>query len=358
VLVQPFCGGVAGAADQIIAGSTNYSIRREALVWKIEAVPILRETLFHPNPYLALGDAWAFLKQMETYFQNGRGKQTLSDSASVAVAACESLEKQLTEVAASLTYSGKVADVRNFVEQWAAEHPIRHSISSRESIVGYFTKRKLESTFSATEAAGDFIVTADDMSRRMDIYGGQLTDQARWQAELLAMDLAHEYQVGSAIQLAGKAAESVAIAAGAAERTVGPLERTATALETAPDIVAKERTAALKEFHEELSRTLEYEHRELETVIEQATTQRVAALLELHTNIAEERAAFTRDLERITSNAVDHALLRTTQLIAVIALVALATVVLLLFITRRLFLTKSLRTATAPCGGPPTQKEE
>src|SRR5262249_26356495 len=93
VLIEPFCGRVASAADQIMASTTNNAIRREALLWKIQAVPIMRETLFHPNPYLALGDTWVFLIQMDAYFQDGPGKQALADSAPTAAAACASLEK-------------------------------------------------------------------------------------------------------------------------------------------------------------------------------------------------------------------------------------------------------------------------
>jgi hypothetical protein len=344
-LVEPFCGQLEAAADQILASATNRAVRREALLWKIEAVPTTRGTLFHANPFVALGDTWVFLWQMTGYFQNGPGKQALSDSAPLAAAACESLEKQLTEVAASLTHSGNVTDIRKFIEKWATEHPIRHSIAGRESVVSYFTKRKLQQTFSVPEAAGDFVVTMDDLSRRMDVFSGQLFDQSRWQAELFAMDLADEYQVGNVIPLAGKAVQSITETASAVDRVVAPLERAANALEIAPATIAKERGAAQQDLHEEITRTFQFEQQELKTTIDQLTSdvknERVAALLELHRNIAEERIAFTRDLERLSFNVVDHAFLRTSQLAAVIVLLTFAGVVVLLFLTRRLFLTRT-----------------
>jgi hypothetical protein len=338
-LVEPFCGGLEAAADQIIATATNNAVRREALLWKIEAVPILREVLFHANPYIALGDTWVFLNQMVGYFQNGPGKEALGDSAPVAVAACESLEKQLTEVAASFTHSGDVTDVRTFLEKWASDHPIQHSIAGRESVMSYFTKRKLQQTFSAPAAAGEFVVTMDDLSRRFDVYSGQLLDQSRWQAELFAMDLASQYQVENVMPLAQKTVESVAVAASAADRTIGPLDRTAAALETAPGVIAKERVAAQQDIHEEISRAFQFEQQELTASFDQLAKERVAALLELHRNVAEERTAFTRDLERLSYSVVDHAFLRTAQLSTVIVFVVFAGVVGLLLLTRRLFLT-------------------
>jgi len=339
-LVEPFCGGLEAAADQIIAGTTNRVIRREAMLWKIQAVPTMRETLFHANPFIALGDTWVLLRQMAAYYESGPGKQALGDSAAIAAAACESMEKQLIEVAASFTHSGNVTDVRKFVERWAADHPLRHSISGRESVVSYFTRGKLQETFSAPEAAGDFVVTMDDLSRRLDVYSGQLLDQSRWPAELLAMDLASESQVENSMPLAGKAVESVVVAASAAERAVGPLEKTAATLETAPSFLAKERAASMEAIHEEISRTMQFEHEEVMSMFAQLTEERRAALRELHGTFDEERMAFTRDLERLSSDVVDRAFLRIAQLAAVLVLVTFAGAMVLLFLTRRLFLTK------------------
>jgi hypothetical protein len=339
-LVGPLCGGLESVADEIIAGTTNRTVRREALLWKIEALPAMRETLFHANPFIALGDTWVLLWQMVGYFENGPGRAALGDSASVAASECVSLEKQLTGVAASFTQSGNVSDVRGFMEKFAREHPIEHSIAGRESVVSYFTKGKLRDTFSAPEAAGDFVVTMDDVSRRMDVYSGQLLQQSRWQAELLAMDLASEYQLQSLVPLAGKAVESVAVAVNVADRTVRPLERTSTALEKLPAVMAQERAAVVQAIHEEVSRAMEFGQQEPKAIFEQLTKERVAALVELNRSITEERVAFTADLQRLSFDVVDRAFLRMAQLGAVFVVVMFGSAVVLLFLTKRLFVTR------------------
>lgn len=312
VLVEPFCDRVASTADQIMASTTNQTIRREALLWKIQAVPIMRETLFHANPYIALGDTWVFLTQMDGCFQSGPGRQALGDSAPIAAAACASLEKQLTEVAASFTHSGNVTDVRTFIQKWAADHPIKHSIAGRESVVSYFTRRNLQETFSAPEAASDFVVTMNDLSRRFDIYSGQLLDQSRWQAELFATDLAREYH----------------------------LDKTAAVLDTAPQFIDSERGAVQQAVHEEVSRTIQFAQQEMTAMFDEVTKEETAALLELHRNISEERTAFTQDLEQLSFKVVDHAFLRIAQLAGGIVLVIFAGFVVLLYLTRRLFLAR------------------
>ena len=312
VLVEPFCGRVASTADQIRAKTTNQTIRREALLWKIQAVPIMRETLFHANPYIALGDTWVFLTQMDSYFQSGPGRQALGDSAPIAAAACASLEKQLTEVAASFTHSGNVTDVRTFIQKWAADHPIKLSIAGRESVVSYFTRRNLQQTFSAEEAAADVDVTMNDLSRRFDIYSGQLLDQSRWQAELFATDLAREYH----------------------------LDKTAAVLDTAPQFIDSERGAVQQAVHEEVSRTIQFAQQGMTAMFDEVTKEQTAALLELHRNISEERTAFTQDLEQLSFKVADHTFLRIAQLAGGIVLVIFAGFVVLLYLTRRLFLAR------------------
>jgi hypothetical protein len=327
VLVEPFCGRVASTADQIMASTTNQTIRREALLWKIQAVPIMRETLFHANPYIALGDAWVFLTQMDGYFQSGPGRQALGDSAPIAAAACASLEKQLTEVAASFTHSGNVTDVRTFIQKWAADHPIKQSIAGRESVVSYFTRRNLQATFSAPEAAADVDVTMNDLSRRFDIYSGQLLDQSRWQAELFATDLAREYHL---------------------DKTAADLDKTVAVLDTAPLFIDSERGAVQQAVHEEVSRTIQFAKQETTAMFAEVTKEQTAALLELHRTISEERTAFTQDLEQLSFKVVDHAFLRIAQLAGGIVLVIFVGFVVLLYLTRRLFLTTQTTRRAVP----------
>jgi hypothetical protein len=326
VLVEPFCDRVASTADQIMASTTNQTIRREALLWKIQAVQVMRETLFHANPYIALGDTWVFLTQMDGYFQSGPGRQALGDSAPIAVAACASLEKQLTEVAASFTHSGNVTDVRTFIQKWAADHPIKHSIAGRESVVSYFTRRNLQETFSAPEAAGDFVVTMNDLSRRFDIYSGQLLDQSRWQAELFATDLAREYHLD-------KTAADL-------DKTAADLDKTTAVLDTAPQFIDSERGAVQQAVHEEVSRTIQFAQQEMTAMFDEVTKEETAALLELHRNISEERTAFTQDLGQLSFKVMDHAFFRIAQLAGGIVLVVFAGFVVLLYLTRRLFLAR------------------
>ena len=92
-------------ADRIKAGTTDRAVQREALLFKIEAVPAMRKAVLRPNPFAGVLDAWVLSRQMADYYENGRGREAPGDAASIAVTTCRHLESLIEKAAASLTHS-------------------------------------------------------------------------------------------------------------------------------------------------------------------------------------------------------------------------------------------------------------
>ena len=341
-LVEPYSGSIVESADRIRAGTTNRAIRREALLWKIEAVPALREALFRPNPLVAIGDTWVLIWQMTDYFEKGRGKQALGAASPIAVATCRYLEGELAVVAASITRSGDVSHVRNFTMQWAAEHPIRHSIAARESTLSRALEREIQETFTAQEMVINIAAKLDDLSHRIDIFSAQLFDQSRWQAELFVMDLAEDYQMERALPLAENAVQSAAGAIKTLNRIIPPLEAALETVNAAPATFAEERKTAIEILQQELTRTIQFAQMERIAALDHLTKERVAALTALHDYIREERRALMVEMKEVGQEVVDHALLRTAQMVAAILAASFVGVVVLLLITRQVFRTPTV----------------
>src|SRR5688500_18511797 len=132
-LVEPMCGRIEHAADELAAGTTDPDVRLAALKWKMDAVPALREALFQPEPFAAAFDALVLINQMIDYFETGAGRHALGSAAEQAAAACRAMEEDLSAVLAGALHSGDMSKVRDATKKWAAAHPIRHAISDRES---------------------------------------------------------------------------------------------------------------------------------------------------------------------------------------------------------------------------------
>ena len=329
-LVDPMCGEVESAADRIMAGTRDPGVRRAALEWKAQAVPAIRESLFQPDPGMALFDTWVLTNQMAIYFSQGDGSRLLGKSGPVATATCLSLERRMNSVAASMTKSGDVSRIRGLAREWAAAHPIEGSIAHRESTLSRAATHDLGPELSATEAIGDITVSVDDLSRRLEIYSDQLFRQARWEAELAVDDLSRDLELDQAMPLAGEAVASFELLAGSVDSISGSFESGAETIEglapaidrlarladQLPELLTLERSAALKTVGDELSRTIEVVRGERDVVMRHLTAERLAALQSLHEAIATERETLTGDVRDMGIEAIDHAFLRAAQLAA------------------------------------------
>jgi len=350
-LVQPMSGVIVAAADEIMAGTADRSVRRHALLWKIDAVSALREALFQANPTTAVMDAWVLTYQMGDYFEAGPGKAGLGGAHDVAVTTCRQLEDEMARVAATMAISGDVSRARAFARSWAAAHPIVRSIAARESTLSRVTELDVADSLSAREIVGNASVTIDDLNRRLEIYSAQLPEQARWQAELLAMDLAQKYELERAMPLAEAAVKSAGRAADAADRAVPALERAVAVAETAPGLLTAERKAVTGAVSDEVTRALAFVRQERILTLGQIADERVAATRDVRDVIAGERQAIVLEADRMSVRVVDHAFRRLGQVVGAALAAAFVGVALLLCGARRLFVGRPNRSTDSGTGG-------
>lgn len=335
-LVGPMCSEIEQAADRIAAGTTNRAVQRAALEWKIEAVPTMREALFQPDPLTALCDSWVLCNQMADYFETGPGKTALGDSSPAAVATCRGLEDTLAQVAATVSAIGDVSRTRTAVHRWAADHPIKHSIAGRESTLSRVLDRHAASTLSTGQVVAEITTTADDISRKLDVYSEQLVRQARWEAELLKSEILADVPLDQALPLAEHAARTAEQAAATLDRLTPVVERAVIAAENAPKVITSEREATIKVLQEDLVRTTQFVHEE-----------RIAAITNLERRLELERKGLSEDLDRIGVKVVQDTAWKLAQLSVLILAVLFIGLFLLLLLARRLFLLFGLQTHRA-----------
>jgi len=335
-LVDPLCGIVEQAADTILANASDQTIRREALIWKIEAVPSLREALYQPNPYTALADSWILSYQMIKYFESGRGKTALGTAAGIALTASQRLEQELAETAGSVLNSSSASRMQSAVQAWASEHPIHHSIAERDTGLGRTIERADSGALSVPQVAGALNVTVDDLNRRIEVYSDQLLQQSRWQAELFALDMANEYHVDEVMPMAQDALRSLDRATVAAENLVPAVERSVAVVESAPDLIAQERATTLDAIHAEVTGTLKFLDQERLTVLESLSQERAVLVTDLHQAMTEERNILLAEVDRMSLKVVDHAFCRAAQLVAAVMVALLIVFVATLVFVNRL----------------------
>jgi hypothetical protein len=332
-LVGPLSGEIEHTADQIAAGTADPDVRRAAIRWKIEAVPTLTAALFQPEAFTALLDTWVFFNQMADFFETGAGRNQLGDSAPVAAATSRRLEQEVADVAATMTVGGDVSRLRAFAKQWAADHPIRNAIPDRPTALARALEREVPESWSTGEAAAEFTTSVDDLNRKIDVYGGQLFRQARWEAELFGSDL----RLADLPPLTERAVLSAERATATLDRIAPDFERAVAVAESTPALVASERKATIEAVSQDLTRTIAFLQQERIAALQQVTAERIAAISAINQTVTDERKALHEDIKRDGLELVDHAVWRLAQLTAAALIVLGVGTVAMLVLVRKLF---------------------
>jgi hypothetical protein len=358
-LVEPFAGEIEQSADTIAAGTSDRSVKRAAIQWKIEGVPAVRGALFQPDPFTAVFDTWVLTYQMANYFESGPGRTALGSAAPLAVETSKRMEEELTEVATTFTISKDVSKVRATAKQWAIDHPIRYALRDRETALSRVTERDVGVDWSAGEVIAEMATTADDLHREIQIYSNHLFRQARWEAELLKLDLRTEELMPlaeravtsgeRAVVTLDSLTPSIKSAADAASKAADAASNAAAKVPAdIPALVASERKAAVDVINEDLGKTLTFLQAERIAALRQITEERIAAmehlsderiavLKEVREIAANERLALSQDIEQASYKVVDRAAWRLAQIVAATLVSVLVAALILLFLIRWLF---------------------
>ena len=355
-LVEPFTGEVEHSADEIAAGTSEVSVKRAAIRWKIEGVPAMRTALFQPNPFTAVLDTWVLLYQMANYFETGAGREEFGPAAPRAVDTCLHMEDEFNQIISTFPKSRDATKVRVFAKKWAKDHPIRFAIRDRETTLSRVTEQDIGIKWSTGTLIVEVATTADDINRQMQIYSDHLFRQATWEAELLKLDLP---STDAVFPLAQRAVKSSERAVDALDELAPSIKIAVEAGTNAADAVTKftsdvsklvpsERKAAIDAINQDLRETLRFIDRERAASFDQMSQERIAlvqeldeerkaATQELRDIASKERMAFTQDIEQNGLTIVDHAASRLSQLVAISLAFLFLAAVLFLFIVRRLF---------------------
>jgi hypothetical protein len=320
-----FSAVIEQAADEIMAKSSDPIIRRNALLWKMNAIPAAYTAVFQSEPVVALLDTWALTVQMVHYFEDGPGVEDFGQYHTVALEASKHLEEEIVDLVLAVSPTGdiKEVEIREEVYSWAREHPIQSPLFSRESVLAEFSEAMSESS-RAIGVVGKLTVGMDDIVTRLSLYNEYLPRQARWQAELLLAE--------------SNAKDGVKVNVDGVAELIESLDRVMPIIEQAPDLVARERTAAFKGIREERIATLNSIGVQRVATLNWLTKERIAVIdaLQKERGVAlaalrEERAASFNDIEaisnRIVSNSlaetkglIDHFFWRTAQLLVVLVI--------------------------------------
>jgi hypothetical protein len=276
-LLALYSSEIEGAADRIILESPSSVARRQALVWKAEAIPVLQTSLLNTDPVAAVVDSWAFISQMKAYMEQPVVKSQFGVFLPVVVDALKRMNAEMEQLVLAAAPAAYIPDLRQKIDTWAAAHPIQTGLTGRRSADVDLIKQD-ESDLGALASIKALQEGLGDITARLDSYNTYLPKQARWQAELLVSDVTRSPEFGAA-------ASNFAVLSKALDETSNNVNRM-------PELAASAREIALADVNGQRLAAQSFLSEERVQMIEALTQQRINAMADLRS----ERLAATADL--------------------------------------------------------------
>src|SRR5687768_4713709 len=100
-----FAAEVDLASTSIERRTDDANLRRNALLWRLRAIPEMRKACFRLEPVGALIDAWTLARQMDQLFRDGAGSGAFGPFQAEAVEVSERLVGRMREIGSSIAVS-------------------------------------------------------------------------------------------------------------------------------------------------------------------------------------------------------------------------------------------------------------
>ena len=279
------------AADTIAAQATSPTVRVNALEWKLVSATELQSAALARDPVVALADLIVFTLQMRAFLTTGEGRDLFGPQQPAAVATTDGNLSRLLILVKQITPSGTSERWLAVLSPYAESNPIQSPYVGRVGATDS-VGQALSADRSALAAVGDIDVTARILDLRIEQIQRSLLKQARWQAELMVAYAAKQPVVDTLVRDVDRITSSV-------ERITGVTEEL-------PDLVTRERIAALEAVTQERLAVLAGITGEREAVLSALSAERAIVIDALH----EERIATLKDAELAAQRLVDFTLER------------------------------------------------
>lgn len=343
-LAPVYSGVIERTADEIINQSPDPGVRRNAYLWKMNAIPASYSALFNSDPFIALLDIWAFNEQMDHYFSEGHGLENFGEWSSTALAAVAQLQGEVEKIIADVRAGGDLLEARKGVELWSREHPIEDPLFTRYSIVVDIADVAARVEVTTLGSMGKLAYDMDDLTAQLAVYAQHLPKQARWQAELAVTDILPPDRIDYLLEQLTDANRSLERGVSVAERMPDLIN---SEMNIALETLRRERMEAMKSLDRQRMDTMRWASLERDAVMEEirregfqlthTLTEDSKAILDARIDqLLAERDVTLREMEeianRVAANSlmesrrvVDHLVLRVAQLLGALIILGLIT---------------------------------
>ena len=275
-------GLVELTGDRMLARTFDPELRRRALLWKLDGTAAFQQALFRTDPLGAAVETWALAIQVQDAVESAALRDTFGNLQPIAQEGARSITAAIEDETRFIVRRPEgFARLKEFVTQWAHEHPTSLPFSTRPSIQPLLAQIASSQQLGVMEAFGSATASVADLSTKLDIYAASLPKSIRWEAELAAID-ASRTDTGRLALATLQSANGVLARADTLLSNEGMKELSGAAVSS----LRGERVAVLGDVDRQRIDTLDRLGHERAAVLSGVDRQRAATLADLDAKIA------------------------------------------------------------------------
>ncbi|MEN2284219.1 hypothetical protein AAGF08_18895 [Algoriphagus sp. SE2] len=283
-----FSRTITESADSIMSVSSNASIDKEALTWKMNAIPVANASIYNNDPFLGFVDVAVFTYQMKLYFEQGAGKGLFGDYQQIAVRTLDLLWEDLLNIGRNLVPDNDISEGTKIVTDFAKEHPITSSYFIRQSTIPLMTKIQTAEKVTFKGLAVDMAQSLDGLRSQVSSYMEVLPKEVRWEAEYLLNNTLNNPEL-----------------TGRFDSLARLLERMVLFIESSPELIENQREGAFKDISTERNAVIQALRQEREIILNEIKSEREIVLALLIEELTLQRQATFQDLTTLTTQSLE-----------------------------------------------------
>ncbi len=292
-----FSGIVELSADEIISITSDNEIKKQALQWKIYAIPAMIRSLSINDPLAAGLDSWILSVQMLQYFKDGYGKELFGEYQNIAITACELIVHDVENVARELKSLGDISRGQKMAKEWTNKNPITNNKFLRVSALDTVAHIIGSEGYDLGATVESIAISVDELKNQVTLYTNYLPKQIKWQAQYELYNFLGD-------SLIEKSVSKI-------DRVVLSTERISKMIEESPDLVKEIQLSTFVEMDKQRRETLQLISQERIAILEAVTMERIAILETIHN----ERTESLDRIEEITNKTIIQSSLFATDVI-------------------------------------------
>ncbi len=279
-----FAGIVELSADEIISKTSDNEIKKQALLWKIYAIPAMIRSLSMNDPLAAGIDSWILSVQMLQYFEDGYGKDFFGEYQNIAINASKLIVNDIENIARRLKGTDDISKGQKITEDWTKNNPIKNNKFLRLSAIDSVASMIGSEDINLGSTAENIATSVDELKNQVTLYTNFLPKQIKWQAQYELINFLGD-------SLIEKSVNNI-------DRVILSTERISKMIEESPELVREIHLSTMVEIDKQRLETLEIISQERIAILEAVTMERIAIL----NDVNRERIETLDRIEKMTDN--------------------------------------------------------